>query len=101
MANYLLGIDLSDFQIRTLPPNAYQDAVVETEIKSEQRFISHWDGEEKLASVLFNEYRDYCRDESLYYAENAIAFGRLMLPFIADGSVVKKRKADGVWYKKA
>jgi hypothetical protein len=24
-----------------------------------------------------------------------------LLPFIADGTVLKKRKADGVWYKKA
>ena len=101
VANYLLSIDLTAFQVRTLPPNAYQEAVVETEIKSEQRFITQWNGEETLASALFNEYRDYCRDESLYYAENAIAFGRLLLPFIADGSVLKKRKNDGIWYKKA
>lgn len=100
VANYLLSIDLSEFQVRTLPPNAYQDAVVETEIKSEQRFIDHWNGEETLASVLFNQYRDYCRDESLYYVENAIAFGKLMLQFVGDGSVLKKRKTDGIWYKK-
>jgi len=101
VANYLLSIDLSEFQVRTLPPNEYQDAVTETEIKSEQRFVSKWDGKETLASVLFNEYRDYCRDGSIYYVDNANAFGRLLLPFIGDGSVVKKRKADGVWYKKA
>jgi len=100
VANYLLSIDLTDFNIRTLPPNEYQEAVVETEIRSEQHFITQWSGTSTLATTLFNEYRDYCRASDFHYVDNAASFGRIMLQFIADGSVVKKRKADGIHYIK-
>lgn len=101
IGDFLLSIDLNDFEIRILPENAYQNEVIETEESSEKRFFDNWDGEELSASDLFDKYRRFCQETDLPYAPNAISFGQRLLPFIRDNQIRKVRKNTGVVYTKA
>lgn len=100
IGQYLETVDLSGFNVRELPPNEYQDDVVETEVRAEQRFVEWWDGNEKGATELFEEFRNYCRAHELIGASNSSAFGKSLLRMIGEGIVIKKRTATGVRYKK-
>jgi hypothetical protein len=100
IGQFLEKVDLTAFNVRELPPNEYQDAVIETEVRAEQRFIEWWDGNEVSGSQLFVEFRNYCRDHELLGADNNIAFGRSLLRMIGEGIIIKKRTATGVRYKK-
>lgn len=100
IADYLMSLDLSGFDVGSIPENEYQDAVVDTELTPEERFIADWDGEKANASEFFHKYQTYCQDNDLYYATNMTAFGRILLPFIRDGKVLKGRGSQGAWYKK-
>lgn len=101
VADYLLGIDLTDFNIRRLPENEYQADVVEAELSSEQRFVASWAGEKVAATPFYQLYRDYCVENDYRYADSQTRFGNLMLPFIRDKIIDKGRGATGVYYFKA
>lgn len=100
VADYLLGIDLSDFIIRRLPENEYQQNVVEAEVKPEQKFIESWDGERIGATAFYHLYRDYCVENNYRYADTQTKFGNLMLPFMRDGIIRKVRTTAGNIYLK-
>ena len=100
VADYLLGIDLSDFNIRRLPENEYQQNVVEAEVKPEQKFIESWDGERIGATAFYHLYRDYCVENNYRYADTQTKFGNLMLPFMRDGIIRKVRSSIGNIYLK-
>jgi hypothetical protein len=100
IGQYLETVDLNGFNVRELPPNEYQDDVVETEVRAEQRFVEWWDGNETSASQLFVEFRNYCRAHELLGPDNSVSFGKALLRMIGEGIVIKKRTATGVRYKK-
>ena len=93
-------IDLSSFNVRELPPNEYQEAVAETEIRPEERFLEWWDGNEVSASQLFVEFRNYCRTYEILGVDNQTAFGRSLLRFVGDGKLLKRKTNTGVRYRK-
>lgn len=100
VADYLLGIDLSDFNIRRLPENEYQQNVVEAEVKPEEKFIESWDGERIGATAFYHLYRDYCVENDYRYADTQTKFGNLLLPFMRDGIIKKVRSSTGFVYAK-
>ena len=100
VAEYLLAVNLGEFNVRQLPANEYQADVVEAELSPEQRFITSWNGELLAATSFYQLYRDYCVENDYRYAENQTRFGNLMLPFIRDGILQKVREKLGVFYKK-
>lgn len=93
VADYLLARDLSNFNVRVLPPNAYQNDVIESEMSSEDRFVKEWDGQECAGNELYNQYRSYCIDNNLPYATSSISFGKRLLKYIRDGAI--KRETRG------
>jgi hypothetical protein len=100
VAKFLEAVDLTGFNVRQLPENEYQDEVVETEVKAEQRYIEQWDGQKLLVSEMFRDYRNFCNANDLLHAENASSFGKRLLPFKRDGVINNKRTAKGSVYWK-
>jgi len=90
VADYLLQIDITNFSIRKLPVNIYQDAVIESEKSDIQLFIEQWGGEELQMAELYSQYRSFCSGLDLAYAANSISLGRRLPPFIADGIIIKR-----------
>lgn len=101
IGQFLEKVDLIGFNVRELPPNEYQDAVIETEVRAEQRFIEWWDGNEVSARQLFAEFRNYCRAHELLGPDNQTAFSKSLLRMIGEGILIKRRTAIGVQYRKA
>ena len=94
IAEYLLSIDISNFNPRTLPVNEYQDAVIESEKTDIDFFIEQWNGEEISSNDLYNSYKEFCITTNLQYSPNSISFGRKLLSYIRSGVLLKNRKAD-------
>jgi hypothetical protein len=100
VAEFLLAIDLTNFNVRQLPENQYQADVVEASLKPEQRFVTSWNGEKTYATAFYQLYRDYCLENNYTYVENQTKFGNIMLPFVRDVIILKKRDGDGLYYMK-
>lgn len=92
VAEYLMSVDLTGFNIRKLPENAYQEAVVDSEKSAEELFLQSWDGQELTSNELFELYRDYCVENNLRYKANTISFGKTLLKFIRDGKLKQERR---------
>jgi hypothetical protein len=100
VAEFLLAVDLSTFDVRKLPENKYQEAVVEAEESPEQRFINDWDGLKISATDFYMKYREFCTDNNYPFADTQKDFGSKMLPFIRDKIIDKARGCDGYSYRK-
>jgi hypothetical protein len=100
VAAHLLNVDLSGFNIRELPPNTYQDAVIESEATAEEMFIDEWDGQKTAATELYSKYIQFCQEKGYLHTQNSISFGKSLLPFVRDGKVDKKRTNGGIVYWK-
>lgn len=97
VAKYLLDLDISEFNVRQLPKNDYQQSVVVSEQSSEQRFVAEWDGKKVRASELYELYKEFCSGLSIPHAANAAWFARNLQAFVRNSSVVNTQK-DGVSY---
>lgn len=101
VAEYLMNVDLTGFNVRKLPENAYQEAVVDSEKSAEELFLQSWDGQELASNELFQLYRDYCMENNLRYKENTISFGKTLLKFVRDGKLKhEKRSGNKTFYFK-
>lgn len=100
VADYLLKRDISSFVPQVLPPNEYQEAVVESELSVMDRFILDWDGEETDIQTLFTKYNAYCRSKNYLSCDNTVSFGRYLLAPLRDGKIVKRRSHGGTYYGK-
>ena len=100
VADYLLSIDLSGFQVQLLPKNDYQESIIVSEMTSEEKFIMDWDGNRLGAAELYELYREYCVDKRLPYATNAAWFGRNMQMHVRDGSVKNTHVDNKSYYEK-
>ena len=98
IAEYLLARDISDWVIQTIPMTEYQQAIVESEKTSEQRFLEEWSGEPVNGTEFFTLYRDFFIDNNLPYAANSIALGKRLLPLLRDGLLVKQHTKEGSVY---
>jgi len=100
VAEYLLARDITTFIPQALPPNAYQEAVIDSEITIEERFIEDWDGEECSNKELFRLANLFCKQSNYPEFENAISFGRHLLAPIRDGKLLKRMSHGSVLYRK-
>lgn len=100
VAEYLIERDISSFVPQKLPPNEYQDAVIESEVSIEERFLDQWDGEETTNKVLMKEANAFCQSNSYPQYDSQISFGRRMLPLIRDGKLLKRQSNGIVYYSK-
>ena len=94
IAEYLLSIDISNFNPRTLPDNEYQDAVIESEKTDIDFFMDAWNGEELSSNELYSSYKEFCITANLQYSPNSISFGRKLLSYIRSGVLLKNRKGE-------
>lgn len=100
VAEYLLARDISNFIPQALPKNEYQEAVVESEISIEERFIEHWDGEECPIKELFKIANNFCSHHNYPPFENTLSFGRRLLSPIRDGKLLKRSSNGDTFYRK-
>ena len=100
VAKYLLNYDLSTFDPKVLPVSAYAQEMAEVDKSAEDLFLEAWDGEEVTGNQFFDKYRQFCLDNDLRYAQNMQLLGHKMITAVRDGKLQKKKKADGVYYKK-
>lgn len=100
IADYLLGINIQNFEPTVKPENPYQEAVLESEKPVEDRFLDFWDGKELLAGDLYLKYKEFCIENSLPYLQSSLALGKRLLTYIASGRLIKSHKRDGYYYSK-
>jgi hypothetical protein len=101
VADWLLSLDLSAFNVRQLPVNEYQEFIVEAEESVEQKFINQLTTEEwtKMTN-LYTDYVSFCTENSYIYCSNVKTLGHRLSVFVRDGVLATKRYNDGVRYKK-
>ena len=100
IAEMLLARDISKWNSFDMPASDYQKAVMEAEKTSEQDFVDSWDGEEATVGDLFFLYKTHCSERSLPSAQNAISFGKRLLPLLRDGMIQKKKTNASYVYTK-
>ena len=100
VADYLLGIDVSEYRVRVLPKNDYQVAVVESEETSEEKFVKQLTGEPMRMTELYEAYKEYCVANSLPYAKDASWFGRNLQTCVRNGLLIHGRDTVGVVYSR-
>lgn len=101
VAEYLLSIDISNFNPRILPVNEYQDAVVKSEKTDIDFFMDAWNGEELSSNDLYNSYKEFCITTNLQYSPNSISLGRRLLSFIRSGVLLRRDgRANTAFYSK-
>jgi len=100
IGKYLATLDISKFDPRKLPENAYQNHIIESEQSAEAQFIKNWDGADATATELFHLYQYYCRDNELPYVKSAQMLGHRLCKFIRDGVLQKKKVTEAMVYFK-
>ena len=100
VGEYLASLDISNFNVRVLPVNDFQNAIIQSEQTSEMAFIENWDGAAMATTDFYNAYRTFCQAKELPYASNALNLGRKLLIPLRDGKIVKKRFTRGYVYSK-
>ena len=92
VANYLKTIDITDYNVRILPPNKYYDDMKQDDKSIEQLFLESdaWDGERIVPKDLFLKYRQYCIDNSYNGAGNCKSFGKRMAVLYRDGKIKRE-----------
>jgi hypothetical protein len=100
VGQYLSEIDLTGFNFRQIPEDAFQSEIVDTEKTSEEHFVEQWDGTPQMAGELFRLYKHFCASNDFPHAQNVASFGKRMLPLLRDGKVIRSKKNDGNYYSK-
>jgi hypothetical protein len=97
VADWLMSIDLSEFQVRVLPVNAYYEEMKADARSSEDVFIESavWDGAEIGASELFDIYELFCKNAKMSHAQNVKTFGHRMAVLYRDNKL-KRRTIQGL-----
>lgn len=101
VAQELLGVDLTGFNPLVLPKDDYKDSVSSSVKPSEELFLEAWDGVECPAPLLFRKLRDYCEENELPHPESAKGMGRKLMPYLRDGTLLKKVSNGTTTYWKA
>lgn len=99
----LMERDISQFQVRALPVNEYQESLYEAERSPEQRFIEDgWPaGAEYTSAHAFQKYQGFCASSGFQqWTESAISFGQKMAYFVMQKSITKRVGGKKVVYYK-
>ena len=99
IANYLLQRDISEFQIRKLPENNFQDYIIHSEKSSQEKFIDSWSGERVQASELYEKYKNWCITGG-YSCFDGDKFYKGLQAFVRDNIIVKSNCGNNIYYKK-
>lgn len=99
VAKMLLEKDLTGFDVRKLPENEYQDAVLDSRKSSEDRFVEDWDGEECSVADLHNKYTNYCIEHDLPFISTPNSLCKALLRFVRD-TIKVRRVSAGMLYSK-
>jgi hypothetical protein len=101
IANMLLCRDISTINIRVLPENKYLEQLQEETKDSVQKFIEQVDSGEYIASILYQQYRDYCTAEGIPVYTNT-KFSTQLLYFTENGSIERdierRRTKKAIFY---
>jgi hypothetical protein len=100
IASYLLSRDLTNFQIRELPQNDYQESVIKTEQTSEEKFIDAWEGDLTALSELYELYKTYCITNSMPYKADANTFAKQIMTLVRDNILIQTRNGNISNYQK-
>ena len=75
---YLMGIDISGFDVRAFPKNDYHQSLAHTEVSSTTAFVNSLEElEECSGTQLHQKYLTFCRDNG-HEAKNCVHFCRLL-----------------------
>ena len=89
VVNMLLARDISNINIRILPENRYLEQLQEDTRDSVQKFIEQIESGEYIASVLYQQYKDYCTAEGLAIYTNT-KFSTQLLYLTENGSIERR-----------
>lgn len=104
VADYLLSVDIAEYQPRKHPKNEYQENLYEAERSPEQRFVEDgWNGEEVSSTQLFKMFQSFCSDNGFpKWSETAIGFGQRLAYFVMQKKVLKRiGRKKTAFYRKA
>lgn len=102
VAQYLTGIDISEFNVRKYPITIYQTEIIDSKKTVEEMFVEQWDGKDLSAEELYNAYKTFAIDKDFPYIFNRLAFARSNnLQTLKRDRVILVRKSEGVmvYYK--
>lgn len=100
VGEYLQSRDITGFNPRVYPVSDYQEAVIDTELSSEDKFIASWDGVKVKSTELFTKYKDWCIENSCPSIQFATSFGKALNKYLRDNTIQRKEEKTGVYYWK-
>ena len=102
--NYLKNMDISDFNIRSIPYTEYQQDLQELSVSPLELFIIHiietnyYESEYKeYAGSIYSDYKQFCKSRGFEYIENSKAFGVRLKRLKLDG-FESHRTRSGAFY---
>lgn len=84
IAEYLLTIDLTNWKATKFPITEVKNDIMDLSASTEKKFLQQWvcNKEDGLVGKdLYKEYKDYCIDQDLPYAQNSISFCIKIIPY--------------------
>jgi hypothetical protein len=84
IAEYLIQIDLTNWNPRNFPITEIKRDVMDLSASSEKKFLEQWvcDNEEGLVGKdIYRLYKDYCIDNELHYAQSSVSFCKKIIPY--------------------
>jgi len=102
--NYLKNMDISDFNIRSIPYTLYQQDLQELSVPPLELFLkkiietNYYEAEYRdYASTVYNNYKQFCNSHGFEYIENVKAFGVRLKRLKIDGWI-NERTRQGAYY---
>jgi hypothetical protein len=91
---YLMSLNLSQFEVKLFPKTDYHQALAETEVASEKEFINQCDAfADEGATSLHTRYLAYCREQG-YVPKGVVHFTRMLTPMV-ETAVLTRRALHG------
>jgi hypothetical protein len=101
IAEYLLSIDLTDWNPRKFPITDVKKDIMDLTVSAEKKFLQQWvcDNPEGLVGKdLYKIYKDYCIEQDLPYAQSSISFCIKIMPYKNVLYTVKEGKKGDKYY---
>jgi hypothetical protein len=84
IAEYLLTIDLTDWNPRNFPITEIKQDVMDLSSSAEKIFLEQWVCDNDIGLVgkdLYKLYKDYCIEQEFHYAQSSISFCKKILAY--------------------
>jgi hypothetical protein len=102
IAEYLLDIDISDFNVRKYPKTIYQEDITDSKKTVEEMFVEQWDGKEMFPQDFYTAYTIFATEKQLPYIFSLykLAKSENLQKLKRDGVIkVKKTSSNTIYYK--